>query len=218
MNPEIRYAVLTGDIVKSSRLAADELERVRESLGEAADCIRAWQRGLVKGKLAFFRGDSWQLLLTDPGRALRATVFLRARLIATGLADSRVALGIGDVPNVSAHNITKSTGEAFSLSGEALDTMKVSSRLAIAVTDVPERSAALLGIIGLLSDAIIRDWTQRQAEIVSHAAQPSEPIHAAIANALTPPVSRQAVTRSLNGAHWEAIREAVRQFEAFSWK
>lgn len=218
MNPDTQFAVLTGDIVKSGRLATNELDNVRESIGDAVDAIRSWQRGVVKGKVAFFRGDSWQLLLADPSKALRAAVFLRARLIAGGLADSRVSVGIGSVDNLSSRNVTKSTGEAFSLSGEALDTMKHPSRLAIAIPDSVQLPNGLVAVVGQLCDALISDWTQRQAEIVSHAVDPTGPIHEDIAAALEPPVTRVAVTRSLSGAHWEAIISAIRQFEALPWK
>ena len=215
--PDARYAVLTGDIVDSRHLAGDQLDQVRASLGEAVDEMRSWQRGLVRGKLAFFRGDSWQLLLAHPGPALRAAVFLRARLIASGLADTRLSVGIGTVENVTARNVTRSTGEAFSLSGEGLDAMKDPLRLAISLSPADPCPAGLFSVVGKLCDALMSEWTQRQAEIVSLAADPAGPIQETIAAALKPPVTRQAVSRSLSGAHWEAILATIRQFEKLSF-
>ena len=93
---QLKYcAVLTGDIIRSSRLRRGQLESVRLSLTGAVDVVRGWKRGLVKGKLEFFRGDTWQLLLADPAMALRAGILLRAALLSGGLADSRIAIGLG---------------------------------------------------------------------------------------------------------------------------
>ena len=61
---QIGITPLTGDIIGSSRLRSPQLRSVRLSLVNAVDIVRRWKRGLVKGKLEFFRGDGWQLLLT----------------------------------------------------------------------------------------------------------------------------------------------------------
>jgi hypothetical protein len=48
------YAVLTGEIVKSSRLRPNQLESLRASLIRAVEVVRGGRRGLVKGKPCFF--------------------------------------------------------------------------------------------------------------------------------------------------------------------
>ncbi len=53
------YAVLTGDIIDSERLRPRELESVRSLLTHATSDVRRWKRGLVKGRLQFYRGDGW---------------------------------------------------------------------------------------------------------------------------------------------------------------
>ena len=85
------YAVLTGDIIGSSRLRSHQLESVRSALTRAMGAVRRWKRGLVKGRTEFFRGDGWQVVLTDPAMAMRVAIFLRASLLAGGVADSRAA-------------------------------------------------------------------------------------------------------------------------------
>lgn len=79
MNQQNYFAVLTGDIVKSSRLSTSNLEAVRSAVFEAVDVAKGWKRGLTKGKPEFFRGDAWRLLLQDPAMALRVAVFVRCR-------------------------------------------------------------------------------------------------------------------------------------------
>jgi hypothetical protein len=213
MKPAATFAVLTGDIIQSSRLSTGELEQVHQTLRDAVQQIKSWKRGLVKGKVSLFRGDSWQFLLADPAYALRAAVYLRACMIASGLADTRVAVGIGSVENLHSRDVTRSTGEAFSLSGSALDGMKDPARLVLAVADSPMRPSGLVAVIGKLCDALISEWTQRQAEIAGYALHPSEPIHEEIASKVEPVVSRQQISKALSGAHWPAIRQAVQEWE-----
>ncbi len=211
-------AVLTGDIIRSSRLQRGQLESVRSSLTGAVCVIRGWKRGLVKGKLEFFRGDAWQLLLADPAMALRAGILLRAALLSGGLADSRVAIGLGKAGKISARRISLSTGQAFIVSGRALDRMTQYSHLTV---EIPESSGPLTGwlpVVGHLCDSLIGQWTARQAEIVCAAIDPKEPDYEMVARSLRPAVSKQAVAKGLSGAGWHAIREAVRQFEKTSWK
>lgn len=212
------YAVLTGDVIGSSLLKPAQLESVRSSLADAVGEVKVWKRGLVRGGLEFFRGDAWQLLLTDPARALRVGILLRASLLAGGLADSRIAIGLGEVEKISASRISLSTGQAFALSGRALDRMTQYASMTI---EVPKSAGPLsdwLAVAGHLCDSLIRQWTRRQAEMVRAAIDPDEPEYERIARSITPAVSKQAVAKGLGGASWYAIREAVRLFEQTAWE
>jgi hypothetical protein len=216
---QLRYhAVLTGDIIGSSRLLPRQLKSVRLSLVNAVDVVRRWRRGLVRGKLEFFRGDGWQLLLTDPAMAMRVGVFLRASLLAKGLADSRIAIGLGEGEKTPGAKLALSTGQAFVLSGHALDEMTHYSSMTI---EIPESAGPLsdwLPVIGHLCDSLIEQWTRRQAEMVCAAIGPKEPDYEKVAQSLRPAVSKQAVAKGLRGASWYAIREAIHQFEATPWE
>jgi|SRR5208283_2291015 len=212
------YAVLTGDIIKSGRLSPRQLESVRSLLMRAADAARGWKRGLVKGKPEFYRGDGWQLLLTDPAMAMRVGILIRASLRARGLADSRIAIGLGGVERISSKRVSLSTGQAFILAGRALDDMTRYSNMTI---EIPESVGPLsdwLSVAGHLCDSLIGQWTRRQAEMVRAAIDPREPDYEKIGKSLKPAVSKQAVAKGLGGANWHAIREAVRVFEGTSWK
>jgi len=210
-------AVLTGDIIGSSRLEPRQLQSVRASLARAVEAVKGWKRGLVHYRLEFFRGDGWQFLLTDPAAALRTAVYLRASLRATGLADSRIAIGLGEVDRTSPGRVSLSTGQAFVLSGRALDRMDLYSRMTIAAPDSAGDLADWLPVIGHLCDSLIGQWTRRQAEVVRRAIVPGEPDYEAIARSLKPPVSKQAVAKGLRGANWHVLREAIHRFEDTSW-
>ena len=216
---QLRYhAVLTGDIIGSSRLLPPQLETVRSSLIDAVNVARRWKRGLIKGRPEFFRGDGWQLLLTDPAMAMRVGIFLRASLLAGGVADSRIAIGLGKGQKNPSARVAVSTGEAFVLSGHALDEMTQYSSMTI---EIPESRGPLsdwLPVIGHLCDSLIDQWTRRQAEIVCVAIDPKEPGYETVARSLKPAVSKQAVAKGLRGANWHAIREAIHQFEETVWE
>lgn len=212
------YAVLTGDIIKSSLLSPAQLVSVRSSLIKAATAVKRWKCGLVKGKPEFFRGDAWQLLLTDPSLALRVGIFLRASLLAGGLADSRVAIGLGEVEVISSKKVSMSTGQAFVLSGKALDRMTVYWNMALEISKSAGPLSEWLAVAGQLCDSLIGQWTKRQAELVRSALNPKEPNFERIGQLLKPAISKQAVAKGPGGANWYVIREAVRLFERTSWE
>ena len=211
------FAVLTGDIIKSRLLPKGDLDAVRSSLLKAVDVAKRWKRGLVEGKPEFFRGDAWQLLLKDMALAMRVGVFLRAKLLAEGKADSRISIGLGKVENISSRKVSLSTGEAFLLSGHGLDGMTQYSAMTIEVPESAWPLSEWLPVFGHLCDSLIGQWTARQAQIVCVAVDPKEPTHEEIAQRLNPPVSKQAVTKALTGAKWRVIREAIHRFEKTPW-
>jgi hypothetical protein len=218
VNQHVYFAVLTGDIIKSSLLSNQDLHTVRSSLLNAVDSVKQWKRGLVIAKTEFFRGDAWQLLLKNPALAMRVSIFLRASLLSEGLADSRISIGLGKTENISFNRVSLSTGEAFLLSGQGLDSMTQYSNMTIVVPSSARDLSDWLPVIGHLCDSLIGQWTQRQAEIVCAAVDPKEPTHEEIAQRLNPSVSKQAVTKVLNSANWYVIREAILRFEKTAWE
>ena len=212
------HAVLTGDLVRSRDLSPQQLEQARSRLNDAVKEMKGWRRGMITGSMDFFRGDSWQLLVSEPGRALRVALFLRASLIMADLPDTRTAIGLGLVSSVSSRRISQSSGKAFELSGQALDGLPHGCWFTIALPTDNEPLAGWLAVAARLSDALIRRWTTRQAEVVRLALHPDEPLHEEMAARLDPPVSKQTVTKTLVGADWNSLLEAVRLFETTGWE
>jgi len=211
------FAVLTGDIVGSRQLPPERLERVRRVIAAGAAQFRRRQPRALCGVPEVFRGDAWQLLLREPRWALRLALLLRAELLAGNDAITRVAIGVGAVDTIDRRRISLSTGEAFTLSGHALDHITGYFDLTGAL---PERAAALAGWFPAMlhvCSGLVRSWTRRQAEIVGLALRLDAPTHATIAAALRPRVSKQSVTESLAAARWRPLLEGIRVFEATEW-
>ena len=210
-------AVLTGDIIGSSKLSVERLNRARAVVLKGARQFHSKSRKSVVGTPEFFRGDAWQLLLKEPGRALRAALYIRALLSSEIDVETRISIGVGSVDAIDRSRTSLSTGEAFTLSGHALDQMTGYFDLSGAL---PERAGPLAGwfpAILHLSSGLVRHWTRRQAEIVSLALLLDNPTHEQIARTLSPPVSKQTVSESLAGAGWRTLLEALWAFEATDW-
>lgn len=212
-SPSPLYAVLTGDLIKSSSLSAAELKKARDLVVATFHEVASWaSEEVVVGEAEFFRGDSWQAALSQPQFALRAALLLRARLRHQGFTDSRIAVGLGAVEDLDTQRISLSSGEAFLLSGGALDRLSKQIDLAVALPASADASlAAWLPVVMRLCDALVGGWTSRQAEIVSLAIQPQEPTQQQIADLLQ--VARPTITVALETARWATLQEAIETFE-----
>lgn len=215
MQVEDLYAVLTGDIIRSSSLDVDKLDSVRGALVAAVSEIEDWRPGLVVGKPEFFRGDSWQLALADPGLGLRVSFFIRASLRFHVDADSRISVGVGSVERLNEDRVSLSRGDAFELSGHGLDEMNRGCDFVLRVAG--ESPDAWTPLIATLTDALVRQWTRRQAEIVGWALNPENWSHEEISQKLRPNVSKQAVSKALSGANWPTLKEALTFSESRRW-
>lgn len=206
-------AVLTGDIVASSSMSSGTLERVRSIVLGSAGAIDAWETGTVAGSPEFFRGDSWQLLLGRPRFLLRASILIRARLLATGIADTRIAIGVGAVSKIDGERISLSSGEAFMLSGRALDGMK-DERMVLTMSRDFGAAADFAAAVVRMCDAMMSGWTARQAEIAGIALEAGVDTHPAIVSRLVKPVTVQTVGRTLQRVRFDAIEAALSAFES----
>lgn len=207
------YAVLTGDLVKSSALSPAQSRQSIERLKESAVQFEKTYRGTVQGTLDSFRHDSWQLLLKNPMRAVRAAIFLRTSLKLQSdpeiKYETRIAIGIGPVETISKRRVSDSRGAAFTLSGKSLDAMK-EERLAFAAG--PEAIGACLaqGVIPLL-DCLIDEWTPTEAQAIQGAllGWTQEESAASWAEKARLRPSRQAVAKALRRARWTTLERVL---------
>lgn len=205
------YAVLTGDLVGSSRLSPGSLQGARQTFEAASAEIAGWAPKLVASTPDFFRGDSWQLLLTRPGFSLRAAFYLRACLKAGDPDwDTRIAIGLGEVAKIDTSRTSLSSGEAFLLSGHALDAMGTATNITVA-----GRASDALDVLARICSGMADDWSQKQAQAACLALAPDAPTQAEMAERLG--VTQQAVSKALASAKISAFLQAAQYCEALTW-
>jgi hypothetical protein len=209
--PEPDLAVLTGDIIRSSRLTPAELDAAMDALARGAAAMSAWD-GARDARFSRFRGDGWQCLAPSPSQALRAALFLRASLSALDRAfDTRISAGIGPATLPAHGDLAAASGPAFELSGRGLDRMARAEQLAVA-WKTPPAAAGVIGAVFALADEVSRLWTPRQAEVLVETLSPGEERQEALA--AHHGVSQQAIAKRLSGGGDWALQRAIAAVEA----
>ncbi|MEM9344537.1 MAG: MarR family transcriptional regulator [Pseudomonadota bacterium] len=186
----MHIAVLTGDLIGSTELSADQISTAFTAIEAAAPISRN-------------RGDGWQLLLTQPATALRTALRIRAALRRHDLT-TRIAIASGVSTAPIPKDLNEATGPVFVASGRALDAMSKGTTLAHA-------AGGALAATTRLADHISTGWTQPQAAAMHLALSPDAPTRAEIGAALGK--SRQAVDQALAAAGYPALSDALRLIE-----
>ncbi|MDN3514375.1 MAG: SatD family protein [Candidatus Brocadia sp.] len=165
------YAVITGDIVGSSRLTASQRGRLLSVLKSSFKTIKDILPDGIRAPFEIHRGDSFQGVLSKPGAALRAAIVIRAGLRygfqtkqRRYALDARIAVGIGQIEFLRAGRGAEGDGEAFRRSGQTLDVMKGDQRLIIR-TPWKEVDAEF-DIACALLDALVTRWSAEQAQAI----------------------------------------------------
>jgi len=202
-------AVLTGDIVGSTKMSRDDLERVFTALGEVAEDLRS-HFDAPPPPLHRHRGDGWQFLWPAPHQALRICLQFRASVIALGVkADTRIAVGFGAVAHLAEGDLGTSDGPAFRLSGRRLESLAAPHRLDVVCeeSELDELRAAFA-----LADFICQSWTTKRAEAMRlYLAEPGR-TQAEIGSELG--ISQQSAHERLNGAGAFHLHKAIEALES----
>lgn len=198
-------AIITGDIIASSKLTAVKRKKLQNRLNIFIKKIAA---SYPDFKSEQFRGDSLQSVFTKNKMvALRTALSLYCFLAAENFK-TRQSVGIGEI-SFSSGNIITSDGAAFRISGENIDELKKRNELiSIASADVlfneewKVHSASLNFLLERLSNA--------QAEALYLQLQNTR--QEDIAKALH--ISQPSVHQRLQAAGWSIINKILQRFES----
>lgn len=201
----ITGAILTGDLIGSTKAGVAAIEATMSVLADTFAKMDRWPGG-TPSRFARYRGDGWQAALSPQGRALRASLYIIARLRAAdaGLT-TRIGIGLGEISDSGA--LTEAHGQAFEDSGHALDSLGRGERLALGGTGPISLHQAIIALV----DERTTRWTREQAEAMALYLAPDSQTLAAIAARLD--LSTQAIHYRLTGAGYQAIGKAIIQWE-----
>lgn len=210
------FAVITGDLVGFKKFSPNQRALLSGVINHTYQQVQEYFQGSVIPKIDVFRGDSWQFIIKKPELSLRIVLFFRALMISQTRfpsIDTRTSIGIGNVDYLPSKNIPTGDGEAFRQSGYGLDTMPRNLRMRIESTSpIGTFDITTINILLQLIDAIVKDWTSRQAYVVCGAILGLN--QAKIASTwLKGEISQQAVAQHLERAKWTAISDAINHFE-----
>ena len=200
------YSVITGDIVKSSKLSLEHHKLLVKVMKNSSKDLSKIFPDALKYEPELFRGDSWQLLIKQPELALSIAMFYRAYLKAKmqlSSIDARMAISIGTVDFIES---SFGVGNAYKISGKALD--KKGKRKIRFVSDIIPNS----DVIDLLiqnTDYISSKWTSSQSKIVLLALQNMD--QNTISSKLR--ISQQAVSKQIDSSGWIVVAENIVYFK-----
>ncbi|WP_434560555.1 hypothetical protein [Pseudomonas sp. R1-6] len=144
---------MTGDLIHSQSAGNTlaYIARLEKVLGQ--------QEKRYQAKADIFRGDGFQLLMSQPEQAFHCAIALRAALIEASPEgerwDARIAVGIGSARK------SQTYGEAFVLSGQGLDSMKKNT---LAVFCNHQEFQERAGLVTEFVAAVLEEWTVVEAQ------------------------------------------------------
>ena len=211
---DLWYAIITGDIVGSTRLSKDRREQLPQQLTRSGSALRRAYKKVVPVGVEVHRGDSWQLLVTDPVQSLRVALYYRAHLLSSMESyklDTRMAIGVGPIDFIPGERISEGDGEAFRLSGRGLDAFGCGGGLSVAFSEKVEDDGTS-GLIMLLLNQLISRWSEKQSLAVTGALRGWSQEKVA-RTCWVDPITQQAVAQHLDRASWPSIEATLDWFE-----
>lgn len=199
-------AILTGDIVNSSKLSAAQLDRAMDALERTCASVRHWE-GVTLTRFSRVSGDGWQMALAPSQLAARAALAMRAAVLcAPDAEDTRVSIAAGHVPPETVPgDLNAASGTVFTASGRALAALPAKQHMVFS-------GDPLKGACIVLLDHIASTWTTNQADLVGHTLPLPKPTQEVTARKLdkTP----QSVSKALRSAGFPAIETALTLIES----
>ena len=197
-------AVLTGDIVNSTKLRAVTEKKL----------VKVLHAVLAAHQFEFYRGDSFQVLVKEPSEALRVALLCRTAAISisksneANLSDIRISIGLGAV-KLPVSTLGAGKGEAFILSGRAFDELsKNDTRLAISTGN--NLAGTALQIIADYLNAIFKMMTGKQAEVIFELLK--EQTQQDVAKLLKR--SKSTIHQHVAAGRWAEIEKLLQQYQS----
>lgn len=199
--------VLTGDLIGSTQAG-------QAATDAAIDLIQsvALNRKTLSGadvRFSRYRGDGWQVYCSDPSRVFRIAVQVLANLHShPELPKTRISAACGRVTALPETGLASASGDAFTLSGRGLDTIK---RKKIIYNQADGQGAWKAALFRQLEWLAFR-WSVEQAQAIALSFRHDPPHPGKSAEELG--ISRQAFSARLDGAGYVPLWEADHVFRS----
>jgi len=188
-------SVITGDIINSRKSSPDLWLKLLK--------IELNASGKTPDFLEIYGGDTFQLRVDDPLKALTAAIRLKAVIKLQKPLDVRLAIGIGDITYKS-KKITECNGPAFIYSGEKFKTLKKEKQKLAVKSEWPDFDITInlclkLGMIAM------DKWSVNSAEMVALALSYPQDSQADLGKMLK--IKQNAVSTRFSRAHYDELME-----------
>lgn len=205
-----QVAVLTADIIQSTRYSRLERQRLNRALLKAFDEIVRRYPKAVHTRLAFriTAGDEFQCVFSDIAKTFDILTYLRATLATSGLEPIirfRASIGVGEISVAGRSSPYEEDGEAFAHARRGLEQLEKRrhTRWTKIVTGQAELDSTADVVLTLL-DYMQQGWTVPQWEAVRWSLL--ELTREEISKKLK--VRHQSVSKRLSAAGWHQFRVA----------
>ncbi len=197
------HAVLTGDIVNSTLLEASQEKKL----------LKLLQHILSDHKQEFFRGDSFQAYIKESSLALRIALQCRTAAISLqpeqspAVSDVRISIGIGQVES-PVRTLATAKGEAFLLSGRALDAIDKTEGRLIIITENKLANYAF-SVMSDYINSIYKQMTPKQAEVIFELLKGYSQQH--VAEKLNR--SKSTISQHVTAGRWDEIENILKKYQ-----
>ncbi|WP_433765925.1 hypothetical protein [Flavobacterium ginsenosidimutans] len=149
-------SVITGDIIGSRQQKSENwVEGLKKILAPLGHTPSQWE---------VYRGDEFQVEVTNPEDALLTAILIKAHLRSIK-SDARMSIGFGDKTH-NAERISESNGSAFINSGELFETLK-KQKITLAMRTGDLDFDEKLNLMLQLALTFMDSWLVQSAEFVA---------------------------------------------------
>ena len=189
--------VITGDIVNSQNTTPGIwLAALKKELNKIGPSPQVWE---------IYRGDSFQVEVSDPMKALEKAIRIKASIKCIKGLDVRMAIGLGEKSH-SSGNILESNGTAFIFSGEKFEQL-TREKQTLAIASAYVRFDRDINLYIRLALIIMDNWSVNSAEMVKLAMDHPEITQAELGELLG--IKQNAISYRLKRAAFDEIGELL---------
>ncbi|MCV2487312.1 SatD family protein [Flavobacterium sp. SH_e] len=192
-------SVITGDIIGSRQQKSENwVEGLKKILAPLGHTPSQWE---------VYRGDEFQVEVTNPEDALLTAILIKAHLRSIK-SDARMSIGFGDKTH-NAERISESNGSAFINSGELFETLK-KQKITLAMRTGDLDFDEKLNLMLQLALTFMDSWLVQSAEFVALAIENPTLSQEELGQKLG--INQAAVSRRQKRAHFDLVMNLDRYF------